>query len=97
MTKLSPALVGDLLGLVEHAPQCRRHMHLRAAARNLGQLGERGLGTLKRLFWSAAGLGDEPRRQAFRIVEQHFQQMLRRYLRVAFADGEGLRRLYEAL
>ena len=87
----------ELLGLVEHAAKRRRHMHLRAAAGDLGQLGKRGFGPLERLLWPAAGLGDQPRRQALRIVEQHFEQMLGRDLRIAFADGEGLRRLHETL
>ena len=87
----------DLLCLVEHAAKRRRHMHLRAAAGDLRQLGKRRLGALERLLRPAAGLGDQPSRETFRIVEQHFEQMLRRDLRIAFADGEGLRRLHEAL
>ena len=51
---------GDLLGLVEHAPQGRGHMHLRPAARDLRQLGERRLGALERLLRPAAGLGNQP-------------------------------------
>ena len=50
----------DLLGLVEHAAQGRSHMHLRPAARDLRQLGERGLGALERLLRPAAGLGNQP-------------------------------------
>ena len=80
-------LGGDLLGLVEHAAQGRGHMQLGATAGHLGQLGERCLGALQRLLGPAAGLGDEPCRQAFRIVEQHLQQMLGRDLRIALADG----------
>ena len=87
-----------LLGLVEHAGECRGHMRLGgAAARHFGQLGERGFGVLQRLLGIAAGAGDQAAGQPLGVVEQDLQQMFRGDLRVALADGNGLRRLEESL
>ena len=83
-----------LLGLVEHAGECGRHMRLgRARARHFGELGERGFGPLQRQLGVAAGARDQPRREPLIVVEQHFQEMLGRDLRVALADRKRLRRL----
>jgi hypothetical protein len=91
-------LGGDLLGLVQHARQCRRHMRLRGpASAHLGQLGKGGFCLLQRLLGIAAGAGNEAAHQPFRVVDQHLQQVLGRDLRVAFADGKRLRRLQEPL
>ena len=65
-----PRLGRHLLGLVEHARQARRHMRLGGAgAGDLGQLGERAVGALKRRLGVAPGAADQPGGQAFGIVE----------------------------
>ena len=90
-------LARHLLGLVERARQRRRQLGLRgAAARDLGQPGERRIGALQRLLGVAAGACDETGRHALGIVEQRLEQVLGRNLRVAVADRNRLRGLDEA-
>jgi hypothetical protein len=77
VTKLSPALVRDLLGLVEVRDQVivEPRRLLRAAARNGGDLGQRRVGLAQRGGVAAGGL-DQAGRHALLVLEQRLQQML---------------------
>ena len=89
-------LFRDLLGLIEHARQGRRQIDLaRAAARDFGQFGERGLDRRERLARTAARPVDQSARQPLRVVEQNFEQMLGGELLLALAHGQRLGGLNE--
>ena len=87
-----------LLGLVEHAAQgWRPYAPARPPPETFGSLASAASVCSSASFGLPPALVISPAAKPFRVVEQHLQQMLRRDLRVAFADGEGLRRLHEAL
>ena len=72
-------LLGDLLGAVEEPRRLRRHIDLAGAtAFDLGQLGELALHAGQRSLRVAPGSADEIGSEAFAVVQQHLQQMLRR-------------------
>ena len=89
-------LLGGFLGGVEEAHQLARRLRLRGRAGHFRLLGEPLLDGGMRVAGAAAGPVDQAGAQAFRIVEQDFQDMARSELRVAFAHGKVLRRLHEA-
>ena len=96
--ELVAGLVGDLLGGVEHARQLGRQVDLAgAAARDLRALGQRPLDGGQRIARTPAGALDQPGGHAFRVVEQHLQEMIGAELLVALAQSQALRRLHEAL
>ena len=99
VTKLSPALLGDLLGLVEHAHgvvvEPRRR--LRPAARHRRDLGQRLVDLADRDLRIAAGALDQPGGHALAVLEQRLEQVLGRDPLVVQPDRHGLRRLQEAL
>ena len=98
VTNLSPAFSAIFSAVSNtRASSGARYNCPAAAARNLGPLGKRRLDRAQRLAGVAAGALDQARRQAFRVVEQHLEQMLGCELLVALAQGEALGRLHEAL
>ena len=87
-------LLAGLLGGVEHARQRGGQINLPGgAAADFGNFVERGLGRLQRLPRIAARAVDQPGGETFGIVQQHLEQMLRRELLMAFAQGQRLRGL----
>ena len=97
MTKRVARLLAGFLGGVEHPRERRLQIELPCpAAFDLRTLGERSLDGAQRLARIAAGAVDQPARQALRVVEQHFQQMVGGELLVALAKGQRLRGLHEA-
>ena len=89
-------LLGDLLGAVEEPRRLRRHIDLaRATALDLGQLRELALHAGQRSLRIAPGSADEIGSEAFAVVQQDLQQMLRRKALVAAAKRQPLRRLNE--
>ena len=96
--ELVAGLVGDLLGGVEHARQLGRQVDLAgAAARHLRPLGQHPLDGRQGIARTPAGALDQPGGHAFRVVEQHFQQVIGAELLVALAQRQALRRLHETL
>ena len=90
-------LLGDLLGAVEEPCSLRRHIDLAgAAALDLGQLGELALHAGKRPLRVAPRSTDEIGSEAFVVLQQDLQQMLRRKALMAAAQRQPLRRLNEA-
>src|SRR5438034_3635354 len=84
-------LFRDFLRLIEYPRQRRRQVNLTsAAARDLGELGERRLHGRKRFARAAARAIDQAARQALGIVEQNLEQMLGRELLMALAQGQRL-------
>ena len=82
-------LLGDLLGLVEDPRHGGCEIDLSgAAARHLGQLGERRLDGRERLARTAAGAVDQAGREPFRVVEQDLEQVFGGELLVALAQGQ---------
>ena len=87
----------DLLRLGEEPGGLGREKDLaRAAALDARQLVERALGRGDDLGGIAAGGADQVRRQAFLVVEQDLEQMLRRDLLIAATLRQGLCRLHES-
>ena len=90
-------LLGDLLCVVEDARRRRRHIELaRPCALHLRQLIEREFDLLQRLTRVPSRLVDEAGAKALLVVQQDFQDVLRRKLLMAFAKRQRLRRLDEA-
>ncbi len=93
---LVAGLLGDLLGLVENACELPRRAGLaRAAAGDLGTLGEIGVDGQKCRLGITARFADETRGHALAVVEQRFQKVLGCQLLMAFTKRNGLRRLHE--
>ena len=91
-------LLRDLLGLVEQPRRLGRHVELAGpAALDLGLLLEQFLGRPLCRLGVAAGGRDQVGGHAFRIVEQHLQEMLGQEPLVALAQCQALGRLQEAL
>ena len=82
--------------LCEEPRRLRRHIDLAgAAALHLGQLGELALHAGKRPLRVAPGSADEIGSEAFVVLQQDLQQMLRRKALVAAAQRQPLSRLNE--
>jgi hypothetical protein len=104
--RLQHALGGDeaVAGLlrergraVEEARGFRRQVNLpRTAAFHLGQLGQLGFGFFQRANGVAAAGANEIGGEAFAVIEQHLEQMLRRETLMAAAQSETLRGLNES-
>ena len=89
-------LLGDLLGALEEPRRLRRHIDLAgAAALHLGQLGKLALDAGKRSRGVAPGGANEIGSEAFVVLQQDLQQMLRREALVAAAQRQALSRLNE--
>ena len=87
-------LLGDLLGFVEHARGVAREARLagaRAADLRTAWRARASVSRSARLASPPARL-IRPGREAFLVVEDDFEQVLRRDLGVAFANGQALRR-----
>ncbi len=91
-------LLGDLLGLIENLGQLGRDINLSgAAARHLRHLGKRLLDVGQRIAGTSARTRDQPRGQPFAIIQQNFEEMLRRQALMAFTQCKRLSGLKEAL
>src|SRR6185437_5733041 len=92
------SLLGDLLGFTEEPRGLRRKVDLSGtAAFDAGQLFEVRFNHGRGARGIAAGGADQIRRQAFLVVEQHLQKMVRGDLLVAEPLGEALCGLHETL
>ena len=90
-------LLGHLFGLVEKTRRLGRHVELaRALAFDLGLLGQRRLDRAVHGAGVAACGGDQVGREAFRIVQQDFQEVVWNEALVPFAERQHLRALQEA-
>ena len=96
--ELVACLVGDLLGRIEHTRQLGRQVDLTGtAAGHLGSLRQCELDGSQGIARAASGTLDEPGCHAFRVVERHFQEMIRAELLVALPQSQALRGLHESL
>jgi hypothetical protein len=88
-------LGGDLLRLVQQPGQARVHIDLIAAARDLGQPGDRRIHPLLGRLGIAARGGDQVGRQPLLVIQQRFEQMFGGQPLVPLAQRNGLCRLQE--
>ena len=89
-------LLGGLLGGVEQAHQLARRLRGGRVAGDLRLLGEPLLGLSQRHPRLPARAVDQAGAEAFRIVEQHLEQVTRLKLGMSLAHREVLSRLHEA-
>ena len=88
----------ELFSCRNHAAELGRGINLPGAtARDLGPRRKRGFDRTASRVRPSPGFGGEPVRKPFGIVEQNFQQMLRRKLLMTFAVRQILRCLDETL
>ena len=83
-------------GLIQHTDKAGVDIGVALAARNLGQLGDRGVDGLGHTFGGAACLADQVRGKALIVIHQGFQQVIGQHALMIFAHGNRLGRLQES-
>ena len=96
MTNESPAFLAIFSAVSKTLARRRRQIELALPAAHLGERGKGRFGGGQGIAGTTTGALDQPGGKAFRIVEQHLEEVFGRELLVTGAKRPGLRRLHEA-